>query len=166
MILWRPIGFGALFLALTSVALSFVHPWGDVRSVATRGQILEGSAAPEDVRGILEKKCADCHSNQTHWPVYSRLAPASWLMEHDVHAGRSAMNLSNWTQTNSEDRIALLTRVAAEVRSGEMSPKPYTMLHPASRLTESDKQRITAWARIERKRIRLETPAQKENATK
>ncbi len=76
------------------------------------------------------------------------------------------MNLSNWTQTNTEDKIALLTRIAAEVRSGEMPPKPYTMLHPANRLTESDKQQITAWTRAERKHIRLDASAQKENDTK
>jgi cytochrome c len=153
-------------ILVASAALSLVHPWGNQRSAEPRGQLLEGSTIPEDVRGILEKKCADCHSNQTHWPVYSRLAPASWLMEHDVHGGRSAMNLSNWTQTNTEGKIALLTRIAAEVRSGEMPPKPYTMLHPANRLTESDKQHITAWTRAERKHIRLGASAQKENHTK
>ena len=154
----------ALFVA--SAALSFVHPWGELRSVEPGGQLLEGRTVPDDVRGILEKKCADCHSNQTHWPVYSRLAPASWLVEHDVYGGRSAMNLSHWAAMDAEDRIAVLTRIAAEVRSGEMPPKPYTLLHRASNLTDSDKQQIAAWARAERKRIRLETPAQKEIDTK
>lgn len=159
--LLRPIGFGVLFLAVISIALSFVHPWGDVRSVAKHGQILEGSAVPQDVRGILESKCADCHSNQTHWPVYSRLAPVSWLVERDVHAGRSAMNLSLWAGIGVEDRIALLARITAEVRSGEMPPKPYATIHAAA-LTDTEKQQIAAWARSERKRIRTETAAPKE----
>ena len=161
----QPILAGVALLA-SSVALSFAHPWGNLRSVAPGAQLLEGSAVPGDVRGVLEKKCADCHSNQTHWPLYSRVAPASWLMEHDVHTGRSAMNLSLWEGMNAEDRIATLTRIAAEVRNGEMPPKPYTMLHPANRLTETDQQQITAWARSERKHIRLELSAQKENDTK
>ncbi len=165
MTLWRPICFGTLFLALISVALSFVHPWGDVRSVATRGQILEGSAVPENVRGIIESKCADCHSNQTHWPVYSRLAPASWLVEHDVKTGRAAMNLSQWKGMGADDQIALLTRIAAEIRTGEMPPKPYAKIHAAA-LTDTEKQEIAAWARSERKRIRTERSAQKETDTK
>lgn len=163
---WRVIGFGALFLAATSILFSLIHPWDNVRSVAADGQILQGSAAPEDVRRVFEEKCADCHSNQTHWPVYSRVAPASWLVEHDVHAGRSAMNLSHWATISADDRIALLARIAAEVRSGEMPPKPYTMLHPANRLTESDQQQIVAWTRAERKRIRTEASAQKEIDTR
>ena len=151
---------GALLLA-ASAGLSFVHPWGDVRSVSSSGQILDGSAVPDDVRKVLEKKCADCHSNQTHWPAYSRFAPTSWLMEHDVYAGRAAANLSRWEGMSADDRIAMLTRIAAEARSGEMPTRPYAMAHPATRLTESDKQEITAWARAERKRIRTEITEQK-----
>jgi hypothetical protein len=47
-----------------------------------------------------------------------------------------------------------------------MPPKPYTLLHRANNLTDSDKQQIAAWARAERKRIRLEPRAQKEIDTK
>lgn len=117
---------------------------------------------PDDVRKILERKCADCHSNQTHWPIYGRLAPSSWLLEHDVSSGRSAMDLSDWAVMKADDRIAVLTRIAAEVRSDEMPPKPYVMAHPRNRLTETDKQQITNWARSERKRLREESTEAKE----
>ncbi len=76
------------------------------------------------------------------------------------------MNLSHWARISTESRIALLSRIAAEARTGEMPPKPYTMLHPANRLTDSDKQQIATWARTERKRIRTEGSAQKEIETK
>lgn len=144
---------GGVMLA-ASVGFSFAHPWGDLRRAGSDGEILAGSSIPANVRGIIEAKCVDCHSNRTHWPVYSRLAPASWLMEHDVHAARNAMNLSQWNGMTAEDRIDVLTRIAAEVRSGEMPPKPYAFMHPANRLTEFDKQQIAAWARLERKRLR------------
>ncbi len=159
-------GVGGAVLATASIAFSLAHPWGNLRSVPVHGPILEGSAVPEDVRRVFEAKCADCHSNQTHWPVYSRLAPASWLMEHDVYAGRAAMNLSNWAMTGADDRIAMLARIAAEARTGEMPPRPYTMLHPATHLTDSDKQQIVAWTRAERKRIKSASTPQKETGSK
>ena len=162
----RPLVFGAFFLAAVSVASSLVHPWGDVRSVSNGGQILGDSEVPEAVRGIIENKCADCHSNQTHWPVYSHLAPVSWLIERDVRNGRSALNLSLWAGMDAEDRIAALARIAAEVRNGEMPPKPYTTMHPGNRLGESDKQQIVAWTRAERKRIKAEPSMQKEIKTR
>jgi hypothetical protein len=67
---------------------------------------------------------------------------------------------------NAEDRIAVLASIAAEVRNGEMPPKPYTLLHRTNRLSESDKQQIVVWTRAERKRIKSEQSAKKEIGTR
>lgn len=119
-----------------------------------------GSAVPEDVRRVLEQKCADCHSEKTRWPLYSRLAPASWLVESDVHAGRSHLNMSAWPHYPPDSQIDLLTRIASEVRSGEMPVKHYLFLHPQARLTSQEQQVIYDWAKAERKRMRKLIPAQ------
>jgi hypothetical protein len=148
------------FLMFASGGLAFVHPWGNLRNENANSAVLSGSEVPDDVRGIVETKCADCHSNKTHWPVYSMAAPVSWLLEHDIYAGRIALNLSAWGGMGEQDRIAALARIAAEVRSGEMPPKAYVMMHAAV-LTESEKQKITAWSRAERKRLRMQTSGEK-----
>lgn len=150
----------AALIPALSIGLSFVHPWGDLRGVSSEGALLDGSAISQDVRQTLERKCADCHSNRTHWPVYSRLAPGSWLMEHDVHEGRAAMNLSTWSGMSANERISVLTRIAAEVRSGSMPPRPYALMHPANRLTDAEKQNIASWAKTERRRLRATSDAQ------
>jgi cytochrome c len=137
-----------------SVGLSLVHPWGSVRNAASEGETLDGANVPASVRAILQTKCADCHSSRTHWPAYSRLAPVSWLMEHDVYAARTVMNLSRWRAMSGEEQTAALTRIAAEARSGEMPPRPYVLMHPAARLSAEEKQSLIAWVRAERKRIR------------
>jgi cytochrome c len=150
-------------VATAGLLFSCVHPWGNLGTGVQGGQILAGSAAPDEVRSVVEKKCGDCHSDETRWPLYSHVAPVSWLVEHDVFAGRSAMNLSHWAGIPADGRIAALARIAAEVRNGEMPPRPYVLLHPANRLTAIDKQQIVAWTRAERKRVRTEIPSQKEN---
>ena len=100
---------GALFAA--SIALSFVHPWGNLRSsVKADAPLLDGSAVPDKVRHVLETKCADCHSTNTEWPLYSRVAPGSWLVEHDVHKGRDHLNMSQWQRYNLETQIDLLSK--------------------------------------------------------
>jgi cytochrome c len=145
-----------------AVGLSFVHPWGDVRDVGADGGMFAASDAPQDVKQVLESKCVDCHSNRTHWPVYSRMAPGSWLMEHDVSKGRAALNFSRWRRMGSEERIDALSRIAAEVRSAEMPPKPYILMHSSRRVSELEKQRIATWARAERKRLRSAAEPEKE----
>ncbi len=43
-------------------------------------------ASPE-VKTILKRACYDCHSHETIWPSYSRVAPVSWLLAWDVGEG-------------------------------------------------------------------------------
>ncbi|MGB8538470.1 MAG: heme-binding domain-containing protein [Acidobacteriaceae bacterium] len=47
-------------------------------------------------------KCADCHSSETRWPVYARVAPGSWLIERDIVAARKHTDLSRWELLSME----------------------------------------------------------------
>ena len=154
------ITYGGVLLA-ASVALSFVHPWGDVRNVDAHAELFAGSNVPEEVRHVLEQKCGDCHSNRTHWPAYSRLAPGTWLMEHDVSEARDVLNFSRWQEMRPEERIDALSKIAAEVRSEEMPPTAYTMMHPTRHVSDEEKQKVAAWARAERRRLRTAAEGQK-----
>jgi cytochrome c len=147
---------GCLFAA--SIALATVHPWGNPRSGVEPGApLLQGSNVPDDVRRVLEKKCGDCHSPNTHYPVYTRLAPVSWMIERDVHGGRSAFDMSHWQAYTVDNQISLLTRIGSESRSGEMPLKPYLLLHPGNRLTAHEQQLIYNWTKAERRRIRQQS---------
>jgi len=101
---------GALLPA--SVACSFIHPWGNVRAVKSDAPLMQGANVPADVQAVLENKCADCHSDNTKWPAYSRLAPGSWLMERDVHEGREHLNMSQWESFDQDTKIDLLGNLA------------------------------------------------------
>ena len=152
------IALGVVIALALIIVLSTIHPWGDLRAAPSTA-LLDGSAAPPNVRQVLEQKCADCHSENTHWPAYSRVAPASWLIERDVHDGRSHLNLSQWQHYSAEDQATLLNRIAAEVRSGQMPVKRYLVLHPQARLSPDEQQLIYDWAKAERKQIRKQLAA-------
>ena len=138
-----------------SVALSAIHPWGNPRTgVESNPQLLQGTDVPEDVRRVLQMKCGDCHSENTHYPPYTRLAPVSWMIERDIRDARTALDLSRWQYYTAETRAALLTRIASEARSGEMPLKHYLLLHPQNRLTTEEQQQLYDWAKVERRRIR------------
>jgi hypothetical protein len=161
MILARTLQIGG-GLVILSTALSFVHPWGNLRAYARADRPkLTGAAAPPEVRQVLETKCVDCHSESTHWPVYSQFAPASWLMEHDVSEAREHFNMSRWEEYSRESQVDLLTRIGAEARSDEMPLKHYLLLHPGAKLTSKDQQMIYEWTRAERKRVKSQISEQK-----
>ena len=157
--IYRKLSIGFAFFAGISFGLGFLHPWGGLQRAAGRDENLV-PAAPPQVRQILQTKCGDCHSNSTRWPAYSRFAPASWLMERDVQAGRRAINFSAWSAMSSEQRVSALTRIAAELRTGEMPPRAYTLMHPGNRLTVQEQQITVAWARAERKHIKTSNDQQ------
>jgi cytochrome c len=153
-------------LLAVSITLSAVHPWGNLRA-SRHSPLLEGSTVPPEVRQVLETKCGDCHSGNTHWPAYSRLAPGSWLVERDVYKGRNHLDMSQWTQYDAQSQIDLLTKIGSEARSGGMPVSQYLLLHPGKRLSDAEAQLIYDWARSERKLVRKRLPqTPDENSTK
>ncbi|MFL5803690.1 MAG: heme-binding domain-containing protein [Roseiflexaceae bacterium] len=75
------------------------------------------------MQALTQRACFDCHSNQTTWPWYSYIAPASWLITRDVIAGRRALNFDDWqTSLARGDRFPLDQQVQREVSRGDMPP--------------------------------------------
>jgi Haem-binding domain len=104
-------------------------------------------AAPPGVTESLRRACYDCHSNETSWPWYSRVAPASWLAYRHVNQARARLNFSNWTDyaydPGTESRK--LGEIAKLIKSGTMPPWYYRLMHPRARLTEADRVALLTW---------------------
>ncbi|MCG3157387.1 MAG: hypothetical protein DKINENOH_04019 [bacterium] len=86
---------------------------------------------------LARRACFDCHSNQTQWPWYSNIAPASWLVQNDVEEGRRKLNFSEWDLPQKEADEA-----AEQVQKGKMPPWFYLPLHAQARLSQVEKQAL------------------------
>lgn len=134
--------FAGLGMVVVGVGIQFV-PVKDVGSNPPERFALD---APPEIAAILRRACFDCHTNETRWPLYSRLAPGSWLMARDVHKGRTHLNFSEWSAVDEEERADDLQTCWEQVESGEMPPWFYVFpMHPAARLSESDKARLKSY---------------------
>jgi len=102
---------------------------------------------------MLSQKCGDCHSDNTRWPLYSRIAPSSWLVERDVAQGREHMNLSSWEKYSIDNRVDFLAKIGTQLRQGKMPLKRYLLLHPEARVSESERKLIVDWTKSERRRL-------------
>ncbi|MDX1395228.1 MAG: heme-binding domain-containing protein [Gemmatimonadota bacterium] len=102
--------------------------------------------APAEVLSVLRTSCYDCHSNETTWPWYSRVAPVSWLVARDVREGREHVNYSTWGRYTAEDRAEKQAETWEDVEEGEMPPGIYTLMHPDARLSEQDRAALRGWA--------------------
>ncbi len=128
---WFRAGLG---LVLAFVAIQFVPYGADRLNPPGRTEPAWDSPA---TRTLAKQACFDCHSNETEWPAYSRVAPVSWLIQHDVAEGRAALNFSEWQRPQKE-----ATDAADEVSEREMPPTIYQLMHAHARLTDADRDRL------------------------
>ena len=114
--------------------------------------------APAAIAAALRDACYDCHSQSTVWPWYSRIAPASWLVAHDVAEGREHLDVSTWSALRPARRAKLLGKIAEDVEEGEMPPALYRLAHPEARLDDATRSAIVAWARASAGAVRGGAP--------
>jgi hypothetical protein len=128
---WSQIALGLLgtFLAIQLVPYGRDHTNPPVTGEPTWD-------APE-TRALAKQACFDCHSNETEWPAYASIAPASWLVQRDVNEGRAVLNFSEWPRPQDEAKEA-----PEEVMEGEMPPAAYRLVHAHARLTATDRDRL------------------------
>ena len=98
------------------------------------------------VSSALARACNDCNSNQTVWPWYSKVAPASWLVVSDVKRGRKALNFSEWTSLSPEKQHDVLPEICQEVADWDMPTEEYILMHPGAKLSRSEINLICTWA--------------------
>jgi len=99
--------------------------------------------APDNIKAIFKKACYDCHSNETNWAWYTKVAPASFLAAKDVHDGRKHINFSEWS-INKEAKHK--EAIWDEVREEQMPPWQYKIFHSEAKLTIQEKDLIRNWA--------------------
>lgn len=93
---------------------------------------------------ILDRSCRDCHSNDTTWPLYSRIAPVSWLVAHDVNEGRAELNLSEFGTWDAKKQQHKLEELCTQVTEGEMPMWIYTVMHPGTTLRPGEAETLCA----------------------
>jgi hypothetical protein len=136
----RLVKWAALALCVVLIAIQFVP----VKRTNPPGQT-EFHGSPELV-SVLRRACYDCHSNETVWPWYSRIAPISWVVAYDVRQGRAALNFSTWNQLSPEKQTEAIKESWKEIAEGEMPTWYYVALHPEARLSPADKSVLRAWS--------------------
>jgi len=119
------------------------------------GHDVSATYAPlPQIAALLHTACYDCHSYETQWPWYSRVAPMSWLIANDVKGGRRHVNFSDWPNEHLDWAARRWERVSEELDYKEMPPAKYTLMHPEARLTDDQRKELIQWADAEAERLK------------
>ena len=130
---------------LSCVAITIVA-WGLGQLVPVSHSNPPGQTAihwdSPQTQNLAKGACMDCHSDETVWPWYTYVAPGSWLTVSHVNGGRSELNFSELNNLPAFRKANLGNQVAEVIRSGEMPPKDYRLIHPLATLTATEKEQL------------------------
>ena len=100
--------------------------------------------APKDVMAVFKRACWDCHSNDTVWPWYAKIAPFSWSIARHVNNGRAYVNFSTWKKYTKDEKDKKLEAIYRTIYAA-MPPPSYTKWHKEAKITKEDKKIIRDW---------------------
>ena len=125
---------GVLLLAALAllIVIQFI-PYG--RNKQNPPVVQEPAWPDAESRAVAQRACYDCHSNETVWYWYTKVAPVSWLVQRDVEEGRSKLNFSEWGRGEQE-----MDEIGEVIQAGAMPPFQYTLIHPNARLSAGDQE--------------------------
>jgi hypothetical protein len=132
---WSAVGLCVGFIVIQFVPVNRTNP-----------HVESDLRAPAEVLSVLRRACYDCHSNETVWPWYSRIAPVSWAIARDVNEGRATLNFSTWDRLSTKKQAEAMQERWKEVAEGEMPTWFYLALHPEARLSPADQSVLRAWS--------------------
>jgi hypothetical protein len=157
--------FKSLLLLVAGVAVVsfFIHPFGRVKAAVSPKPLFSGATIDAPVVNVMQRSCESCHSEQTAWPWYSYVPPASWMVEKDVHEGREHFNMSHWDEYSAQKQTEILSEISANVRNKQMPLPRYLLLHSEAKLSDADISLIDHWSHAERKRLRVLTNTEGNN---
>jgi heme-binding protein len=135
----------ALTLFLVAfIGIQFVRPARTNPPVHAGASLL--AKTPPEISALLNRSCRDCHSNETRWPWYTGVAPASWLVVKDVEQGRDHFNFSEWTSYTSDDQDKFLGAMCNLTQRGRMPLPEYLWIHWDAKLRPADVTALCAWS--------------------
>lgn len=125
--LWTIVGLIALF-----VLIQFI-PYGRDHSQQPTTNPFKWTSPQAEA--IARESCYDCHSNETRWWWAVKLAPFSWLAQHDIDGAQEIVNFSEWDGS-------LTTEGLQSAISDNMPPLQFTLLHPHAKLSDAERQTL------------------------
>jgi len=124
---WTIVGLIAVF-----VLIQFV-PYGRNHTNAPATNPFQWSSPTAEA--VARKSCYDCHSNETKWWWAVKIAPFSWLAQHDIAGAQARFNFSDWSG-------AMTTEQLRRAINDSMPPLQFTLLHPNAKLGDAEKQTL------------------------
>ena len=131
-------------LLIVLIAIQFIRPTKNLSGNIDK-DISTIYPMSDSVKIIINKACADCHSNKTVYPWYASIEPvAFWLQDH-VNEGKREINFNEFASYRIGKQNHKIKEVMEQIQEGEMPLSSYTLIHKEAKLTEAEKNTLIQW---------------------
>lgn len=137
------------------IILQFFQPDKNNSDMAMGADISKVVHVPDDVMGILQTSCYDCHSNHTNYPWYTNIQPVGWWLQDHIEDGKRHLNFQTFADLKPREGGRFTTvaamqdhkleEIADMVKEGEMPLKSYTLIHRDAVLSDAQAKRLLEW---------------------
>lgn len=127
------------------VVLQFIPIDRSVPEIKPDQDFLQIVNAPKDMAVLIKNACYDCHSYETKYPWYAKIAPASLLIKSHIKGGRQEMNFSEWGTYTKEKSATKLEECFKMVNDRKMPMKSFVNMHPEARMTDVQVTGLAQW---------------------
>jgi hypothetical protein len=132
---------GLSLLILVLLAIQLIRP--DYSAPQTQeGDFLDTYQSPTEISQLIQAGCYDCHSNYTHYPWYSQIAPLSWWINEHVEQGRKELNFSEWGLIEAQYYDEWAKKCAKYLQKYEMPMPSYQRMHPEAQYSEAEREML------------------------
>jgi hypothetical protein len=143
---WKIAGLG-LFAVL--IVMQFFQPETNDAPLIPEQDMLSLISPDEDIAILVRNACYNCHSNQTVYPWYSRVAPVSWYLDKHIRDGKAELNFSDYGELDKADKIGMFADFCDVLDAGTMPLRSYMMIHANARLSDEQRVLLCEWTEAE-----------------
>ena len=99
-----------------------------------------------EVAALLKRACYDCHSDQTAYPWYGHVAPASFYLDEHIQNAKQQLNFSEWEQYSAKRKNRKLNQIIEALAHKTMPLESYTLIQTEAQLDAAQTEVLLNWA--------------------
>ncbi|WBX98753.1 heme-binding domain-containing protein [Chryseobacterium gambrini] len=103
-----------------------------------------------EVAQLINNSCYDCHSNESRYPWYSNIAPASWILKNHIEEGRKELNFSTFATYLPKQQVHKLDECIEMIERSEMPLESYYIGHQDAKLTDAQRKILVDYFKKEK----------------
>ena len=134
-----------LFLLFVFVGIQFIPVELNQSESTSENDFIAVTNPPKEIEALLKTSCYDCHSNNSNYPWYDRIAPVSFWVRHHIDEAKDELNFSEWNTYSQKRKNHKIKEIIEETEEGEMPLESYLIMHGDAKLSFVQIEQLKNW---------------------